>query len=136
MSLLRINRQPSQSQLKVFAVAWLVFFGAVASTLALRGKAPSAISVGILAVVIPVVGWVDQRVLRLAFLALSYATWPIGWVMSHVVLALVYYVALTPIALLLRLFNYDPLTRRMERGATSYWKPVSPSATDRYFRQH
>jgi hypothetical protein len=136
MSLLPINRQPSPSQLKVFAFAWLLFFGTIATTLAVRGRVPAAMGVGTLAFIVPAIGLVKPSILRGAFLTLSYLTWPIGWVVSHVILAIVYYAVLTPIALLLRLFKYDPLTRRMDRGASTYWKPVSTSPIERYFRQH
>ena len=109
---------------------------AIATTLAVRGRVPAAFGVGSLAFIVPAIGLVKPSILRGAFLTLSYLTWPIGWVVSHVILAIVYYAVLTPIALLLRLFKYDPLTRRMDRGASTYWKPVSTSPIERYFRQH
>jgi hypothetical protein len=54
-----------------------------------------------------------------------------------VLLALVYYGWITPIGLLIRLFGYDPMRRRLDRTAKSNWirrKPIKN--VDRYFRQY
>jgi hypothetical protein len=62
---------------------------------------------------------------------------PIGYVVSHGLLALVYYFLLTPIALVMRLLNYDPLLRRIDAQATSYWRPRKQSIGPQdYFRQY
>jgi hypothetical protein len=51
-------------------------------------------------------------------------------------MAVVYYMLLTPVGLLLRLCGNDPLRRRLDRQATSYWTPRSQDVPlDRYFRQ-
>ena len=60
---------------------------------------------------------------------------PIGWIVSHAVLAIVYYGILTPIGLLLRLFR-DPMLRRFDPDAASYWmERESDDDLSRYFRQ-
>lgn len=64
------------------------------------------------------------------------ATLPISWVVSHAVLAAVFYLLISPIALLMRLGGRDPLLRRFDGNATTYWLPRRPPAQpDRYFRQ-
>jgi carbamoyltransferase len=65
-----------------------------------------------------------------------YAVAPVGWLVSHLLLAIVYYGILTPIGLSLRVTGYDPLSRRAKRQSTTYWIP-RPEASDpkRYFRQ-
>jgi hypothetical protein len=61
---------------------------------------------------------------------------PIGWTISHFVLGLVYYVVLTPIGLVMKLFGYDPMTRKIDRRAATYWveRPPQRDAAS-YFRQ-
>jgi hypothetical protein len=60
----------------------------------------------------------------------------IGMVISNLLLALTYYMVLTPIALILRLAGRDPLHRAIERDRVSYWEPAEPSTdSERYFRQ-
>jgi hypothetical protein len=70
------------------------------------------------------------------YLGLSYATYPIGFAVSHVILVLVYCVVLTPIGLTMRLFGYDPLARRFDAGAKTYWTPRNKAKTvESYFKQ-
>lgn len=137
MSLIRINHQPNPSQLRVFAGAWLLFFGTLAAFTWVKDQRVAAMWLAAGAVAIPVTGLLAPAWLRLVYLGMCYATWPIGWVVSHAILALVYYVVLTPIGLTLRVFRYDPLSRRFDRSAESYWKArgVAPPP-ERYFRQH
>ena len=60
----------------------------------------------------------------------------VGIVVSNVIVAAVFYLAVTPIGLLLRLIGKDPLERRFDRSATTYWKPAEKNvAPGRYFRQ-
>jgi hypothetical protein len=62
---------------------------------------------------------------------------PIGWVMSHLILAIIYYLVLTPVGLVLRALGRDPLHRRFEPEAKTYWidRGEEP-AVERYFRQY
>ena len=65
-----------------------------------------------------------------------YVTFPIGLVLSHVIIAFIYYVVLTPAGLLLRLFKGDLLARAYDPSATTYWIKRTPQTdTSRYFRQ-
>ena len=65
-----------------------------------------------------------------------YAALPIGVTVSYIILAIVYYLVVTPIGIGLRMAGVDPIVRRLDRSATSYWAPHEPPAeTNRYFRQ-
>lgn len=70
------------------------------------------------------------------FAGWMYASYPIAWVVSHVLLAAIYFGLLTPFGLVMRLVGYDPLRRRLDKDATSYWTERE-RVTDvtRYFRQ-
>jgi hypothetical protein len=74
------------------------------------------------------------RVIRPLYVGLSRATLPIGWVVSHVLLAVIYFGIITPVGLLVRAFR-DPLERALEPGARSYWVPREQAQPNRYFRQ-
>jgi Saxitoxin biosynthesis operon protein SxtJ len=121
MSLIRINRNPSGRQLLAFGLAWLALLGLLGWRSWLRGMHPAAEAAWALAAAVPLAGLFRPRLLRWVYLALSYATYPIGFAASRVVLALVYYLALTPIGLTMRLFGHDPLFRRFDPSARSYW---------------
>jgi hypothetical protein len=71
-----------------------------------------------------------------------YRTWvllfaPLAWSVSTLLLVLIYYVVLTPIAVAFRLLGRDPLQRNFDRNAPSYWVKRDNSATEAssYFRQ-
>jgi hypothetical protein len=136
MSLIRINRNPSDRQLSVFALAWLLFLGILGGQAWHRGHATAAKAAWSLAAAVPLTGLLNREALRWVYLALSYATYPIGFVVSRVLLALAYYLALTPIGLTMRLFRYDPLARRFDRQARSYWTArQTPKPPESYFNQ-
>ncbi len=50
-----------------------------------------------------------------------------GFVMTNVLLTLVYMIAITPIGLIMRLLGKTPLKLRFDRECGSYWLPVDPS---------
>ena len=76
--------------------------------------------------------------IRPVYIGLMVAFMPLGWVMSYTLASVFYYVVITPIGLLLRLFGYDPLERKMRPDAETYWSPAvakSPREKDEYFKQ-
>jgi hypothetical protein len=136
MSLIRIEKNPSSRQLLVFGLAWLAFFGFWAWECGLRGRRATGDVLWVLAAAVPLAGLVSRRVLRYAYVGMSCATYPVGFVVSHVVLALVYFLALTPIGLTMRLLGHDPLSRKFEPGSKTYWKPRDKTKpVDSYFNQ-
>ena len=138
MSIVQINTDPTRKQLNQFGFVWLGFltlFGVIAF---FKLDAPTLAKVlWVLAVVVPVVGWLVPGFMRLVFVGMSYLAWPIGFVVSHVVLALVYYLVFVPIGLLMRVFGYDPMKRGFDPGAATYWIARDPKSSEpkRYFRQ-
>jgi len=62
----------------------------------------------------------------------------IGWVNTKIILTAVYYVILTPIGLLMRVFGKDLLNLKIDKRAASYWtarketKPSKESLTKQF----
>jgi hypothetical protein len=136
MSLLRINRNPSLRQLAVFAVAWFAACAIAGVGLWRRGHETPAIVAVALGVSVPLIGIAVPVTLRWLYVGLSYATYPIGFVVSHVVLAIVYFGVVTPIGLVMRICGYDPLERKFAPEKRSYWKVrEARPTTESYFRQ-
>ena len=84
-----------------------------------------------------VLAWMWPTGGRLGYIGWVYAAYPIGWSISHLLLAIIYYLVVMPIGLAMRLVGYDPMRREFDAVATSYWiehKPVED--VDRYFRQY
>ena len=63
-----------------------------------------------------------------AFLRLTYTIWmcaayPMGWLVSHVVLLVVFAFVITPMGLILRLLRRDGLSRSFDKSLRTYWQP-------------
>ncbi len=132
-----IERHPSPRQLAVFSLTWLVFFTVWGAVAWWKMAAPAAAAAcwGV-AVVVPLLGLAVPGLLRIVYLGMAYASLPVGLVVSYLILAATYYLVLTPIGLVLRLFGYDPMHRRYDRQAKTYWVPrKEDEEVDRVFRQ-
>jgi hypothetical protein len=75
---------------------------------------------------------------RQLYRAWMLAAVPIGWTVSHLVLAIAYYGVLTPIGLVMRLVGRDPMQRAFDRAAPTYWieRPRREPDPRRAFRQY
>lgn len=136
--MIEINFHPSQKDLRVFAVLQVVFFCVVAGFVYTRTNS-TVWPAGVVAasVVVGVAGWFRPTFMRVVYVAWMVAVFPIGWVVSHVLMAAIYFGLFTPIGLCMRMCGYDPLKRRFDRDASTYWER-RPEQTDpqRYFRQY
>ena len=79
--------------------------------------------VGFLAALIFAVGTVWPQVLRGPYVLLVVVTYPLGWALGQLFLALVFFGLITPLALSFRLLRRDSLQRRFQTEATTYWQP-------------
>jgi hypothetical protein len=74
--------------------------------------------------------------LRPVYCVFMVAAFPIGWVLSHGLLAIVYYGVFTPIGRVMRMRGRDPMQRRFDSQTESYWVPRnSEKSAQDYFRQ-
>jgi hypothetical protein len=133
---IRIEKNPSKRQLAVFGLLWLVFFTMMGVSFWKRGAYVDAGVGWGLAALIPLAGLAWPEFLRMVYLFAVYSTLPIGLVVSYAILLVIYYFVVTPIGLIMRLFGHDPLQRRFDRAAESYWTPRQPQEEgERYFQQ-
>jgi len=61
----------------------------------------------------------------------------LSWVNTRLILIILFYLVLTPVSLLMRLFNQDPLGLKINSNETSYWKEKKRGASSKsdYERQ-
>jgi apolipoprotein N-acyltransferase len=79
---------------------------------------------------------VAPRANRPLWVALALITYPIGFVLSYVLMGLVFYGMLLPVNLVFRAMGRDAMERRFDPDADSYWvERGEPSPPKRYFRQ-
>jgi Saxitoxin biosynthesis operon protein SxtJ len=135
--MIQINKNPSKKELAWFGLLCLGFFGLVGlSVLHKTHSLHSAIVVWIAATVGVAIYFAAPPLRRPIYLGWMYAAYPIGWVMSYLLLAVVFFGVFTPVGLLMRAVSRDPLAKDFDRSASTYWTPHDPGTDpDRYFRQ-
>jgi hypothetical protein len=138
MALLKLHTNPSDRELRQFAAIWMPAACGVIAWIAwskFGGKWP-AIGLLSVAAVLGVTGFFRPAIVRPVFVGWMYAAYPIGWTISHVILAIVYYLVMAPVGLILRTFFHDPMQRKFDPQAATYWREHEQrqNVSD-YFRQ-
>jgi len=132
-----VNTDPRPRDLLVFGVVLAVVVAAAGFIVGDRASSPTvARAIWVLGGALVAAYVAIPPLRRPVFVGTSYATYPIGWVVSHVLLFAIFALVITPIALLVRAFGDDPLARAPDPSATTYWTPHK-SRTDLrlYFKQ-
>lgn len=136
MSFLDVKKEPTPFELRIFGLLFALFCGLVGAILWWRAAHTASVVVWGIGLACALVYQALPPLRRLAFRAWIRVTFPLGWVVSHAVLALVYFAVLTPIGVFMRSIGRDPLQRKLQRGATTYWVDHRPAdAPGRYFKQ-
>jgi hypothetical protein len=138
MALIEINWHPSPRELRQFAGFWLpAFFGVAGSLIGYHsGSWTLPVILWSAALAVGSVGLVRPSFIRPVYTSWMWASLPVGWTVSHLMLAAVFFLVLTPIGLVARMFGYDPMKSTFDRSAKTYWVPHNPGEeAGRYFRQ-
>lgn len=128
---------PSKRLLRQFAGLWLIFFAGLACHEAFwRDRPILALVFAVLAAIFGPLGLIRPKAIRWLFVGWMVLAFPIGWTVSHLLLAILFYGVFTPVALCFRLMGRDVLCRQSRPGQGTYWTPKA-SVTDLrgYFRQ-
>jgi hypothetical protein len=119
MPIVPLNLTPSRRELRWFAGLWWPIGLMLLGKFQLHGGAISIWAGGGL---LAVLGVIEPSIIRPLYLTLLLLSYPIGWCVSHVLLAVFYFVVVTPVGIVVRLFR-DPMERRFEPQQRSYWTP-------------
>jgi hypothetical protein len=122
MALIEINKNPSRRECRQFAGLWVPGFLLLVGVLVWYRSG----SLGLL----------SASFGRVLYLGWMYAAYPVGLTVSFLVMAIVYFVILTPVGLGMRLLGRRPLALGFDRVTNTYWTPRLPSTKiETYFRQ-
>jgi len=128
--------KPTPLVLRQFATAWLAFFLTVAAKqLFVRSRAAAAGVLGAIAL-IGLAGLLKPSAIRWLSVGASVVAFPVGCVMTQVVLAVMFYAVLTPAALVFRWRGRDELQLRPGSEQASFWISRCPEQdVRRYLKQ-
>ena len=135
MAVIEINKDPSKKELAWFGLMFLAFFGLIGGIVWWRFQQPN-VAYGLWggAGVIVALYYAIPALRKPIYLGWLYAAYPLGFVLSHIVMAAVYYLVVTPIGLVSRAMGRDPLSRNA--NSSSGWTPRrQPPDPSEYFRQ-
>ena len=134
--MIEINKNPSRRELDWFGLMFLAFFAIIGGLVYWHGPNTVAYGLWAAASAVTMLYYAIPSMRRPLYLGWMYAAFPIGWTVSHLVLAAVYYLVLTPTGLIMRMLGHDPMNRRLDRDAPTYWTPRGPQREPAgYFRQ-
>jgi hypothetical protein len=124
MSVIEINRNPSGSDLRTFGRLLPLFGAVVAASVWWRsGSSSAAAVVGGVLMTVAAMYWAVPPLRRSIYVGWLYVAFPIGWTVSHIVMAAIYYLVMTPVGIGVRSLRGDPLGRKFDASARTYWQP-------------
>ena len=116
---------PTRRQLRQFAVVSLFGLGLIGMIVwRVSGSLTGSAFVWALGVLLFVIGLPCPEAIRLPYVVIMAVTLPIGWLISNLLLRIIYYGVFTPLGLWFRLIRRDPLLLRRSR-IESYWREYS-----------
>ncbi len=143
------NINPSARVLRQFGLLALLVFGVLAALVFykkhLLGFAineslhmPLTIGLGVTATLSGLFSLLMPTANRPLFVLLTLISFPIGLVVSTLLLMLVFYGLITPIGMLMRLFGRDAMQRDQDPKIASYWidRRIENKNIARYLRQY
>ncbi len=123
--------------LRQFAGLWLVFFGSLACWQWLfAGNMTRGVVCAALAAIVGPLGLLFPGAVRPVYRASLMLAFPVGWIVSHVILMVLFLAVFTPLALIFRAMGRDLLELKFRRGKETYWQPKPPCEVKRYFYQY
>ncbi|MDP7106480.1 MAG: SxtJ family membrane protein [Roseibacillus sp.] len=138
MTIADFNIKPSAKMLREFGIIALFGFGLVGSLLGLKWEAWTAsYMLWALGAVSFVLALVQPRLLLPLYVVLMVVAFPIGFVISNVILLALYFGLFTPFSMVFRLIGRDTMKRKFEPEAESYWiKRTGSTPASQRFKQY
>lgn len=77
-----------------------------------------------------VLGLIAPRLLQPVFIVWMKFALAINWVVTRVLLSIVFFFLIAPMGVIMRIASEDPLKRRFEPDSPSYWEDAEEQPTD------
>lgn len=131
-----VKWQPDAQELRRFAIAMLIGFTVLGALSAwkTKGIGTGSIVLWSIGVALAVAAFVP-KLGRSVYLAVYLPTSIIGYVVSNVMLALMFFLVITPLGFLLKLMGKDVLQQRRQKRQTQWTTVKDTKSEDSYYRQ-
>jgi len=74
-----------------------------------------------LSVIMVVLVMASPQKIRPVFIVFTKVAHIIGWVNTRIILALIYFILITPAAIIMKILGKDPLNKKTDKNKMSYW---------------
>lgn len=125
----KINWSPSKRDIRIFGLVLIAGFGVISLILMAKGLRPlaerlfaGAVAVGLLSIAVPAMGGLFYRL----WMGIGVC---VGFVVSRVILAVIFFCILTPVSLVFRLMRRDALGIK-RKAESSYWADLPAESKD------
>ena len=136
-AMIAVQWNPERKQLRQFAGIWFPAFCGLAGWLVgAKTGHWAAVQLGwAICGLQALAGLIYPAAIRPIFVGLILLTYPIGWVVSHLLLGAIFYLLFVPIGLVLRWTGHDPLQLKLPPGNTLWKTSVGKTDSASYLRQ-
>lgn len=134
-----IPRNPTKQMLRQFGWLCVIFFGGLAAYGAIsKGRVTGPAVLGTIAFLAGILAVARPQLLRIVFVGWMILVFPIGFVISKLLLLSVFLLVFTPVSLVFRLIGRDALILRKRAAKNeTYWLPkTQPTDPSRYLKQY
>jgi hypothetical protein len=135
--MIKLDWHPSDKKLREYSLICLAGFGifGLIATFKFHNET-LAIILGVAAIGLPICGLLSPKWVKPVYLGMSLLAFPIGFVISNLILLIMFLFVFTPISLLFKLIGRDALKLK-KTDVRSYWKvyPAREKEPSSYFHQ-
>jgi len=132
-----LDLKPDRKKLRSFAWISVAVFGSIAGLAFWKtGLDWRSYGAGAIAAYSLICAVATPSFIRPLYIGLTLLAFPIGWVVSNVVMTLLYYCLFFPIGLLKNLFSKDSMRRPFNDSSESFWNDCrKPKSLKDYYNQ-
>ena len=131
------NKEATNKQLRTFGIALSILLGGIGLIHFIKGNTPQNYWFWGAAVVILFTALTVPILIKPIYRVAIFIAHILGWINTRIILGLIYYLMFTPISLIMKIIGRDPLHRKVDKQAASYWniRERTPKAKEQYLKQ-
>ncbi len=132
------GRTGDAGELRRFGLGLATIMAAGAALALWRSHAATAVWLGIIMALVLTAAVARPVLLRPVQLVMLKVGHVMGWVNTRLLLAIIFFGVFTPMAVVMRLMGRDPLQRKFDPRARTYWikRPEEKRGRERYEQMH
>ena len=125
MSIVSINWSPSGKEIKGFGRSMLIGFGIIGAVFFFFfDHTKTAMGLWIFGVLAFAFSYLVPKLALLIYYPWMGVSFVMGSIISYLIVAFIFFILITPVAIIFKIIGRDPLSLKVEKSAGSYWIQV------------